>query len=67
MSDYSSNSQTDAEYMVDRMKKELLGRTITEIVISDDKVSFGFRVDSDLLCWVDCDPEGNGPGWLAME
>jgi len=58
---------TDAEFIVDRMKKEILGKTITEIVISDDNESFGFRVDNDLLCWVDRDPEGNGCGWLAME
>jgi len=19
------------------------------------------------VCWVDCDPEGNGPGWLQIE
>jgi len=58
---------TDAEYMTEQMKKKLLGKTITEIVITEDKESFGFKVDGETLVWVDCDPEGNGPGWLSME
>ncbi len=56
--------------MVERMKERLLGGLITEIVISDDKQSFGFKAQTEkesVLVWVDRDAEGNGAGWLSIE
>lgn len=58
---------TDNEYMIERIKKEMLGRTIIEAVMSSNEESYGFKLDNDLVVWVDCDAEGNGPGWLSME
>lgn len=56
----------DAEYMMERIKAHLVGRRIRHAVRGPDG-SFGFTLDDGTLVWVDCDAEGNGPGWLAIE
>jgi hypothetical protein len=38
---------TDVEYMVEEIRKKLVGWQIKDVVISDDKESFGFIVWSD--------------------
>ena len=47
----------------------LVGGTITTIL--DGGESFGFQVRTragkKVNVWVDCDPEGNGPGHLSLE
>ena len=61
---------TDSKYMSEQIKERLLGGTITEVVLTADEQSFGFKVTTDaerVLVWVDRDAEGNGPGWLSME
>ena len=63
---------TDAEYeyMAEVISARLIGAIITESISTPDGDAFGFKVntpDGELLVWVDCDPEGNGPGWLAIE
>lgn len=63
---------SNAEYMAEEIGKKLIGCRITGALISDDGESFGFRVenggpDGPIAVWVDCDPEGNGPGWLSIE
>jgi hypothetical protein len=66
---------TDVEFMVKEINTKLGGFQIKGAVISDDKESFGFVVWSDphgkpivrKTVWVDCDAEGNGPGWLSIE
>jgi len=55
----------------------LVGFQITEILLSgdEDDVSWGFVAERDphgkptekRRCWVDCDPEGNGPGFIQIE
>ena len=57
----------DNQYMIERIKKELVGRRIMGPALSDDNQSFGFVLDNDLVVWIDRDAEGNGPGWLSME
>ena len=48
----------------------LVDGTITKAIISQSRDSFGFEVrrpDGKLVdVWVDCDPEGNGPGHLNI-
>ena len=47
----------------------LVGGTLTAALDGGD--SFGFRVQTpdgrSFDVWVDCDPEGNGPGHLNLE
>ena len=60
----------DMFYAVERINKSLIGATITSALISEDDSSYGFIVNKngqDMVVWVDCDPEGNGPGWLSFE
>ncbi len=62
---------TDAEYMNEQIQRQLIGSTIRVALSTEDGESFGFRVitpDKRVLdIWVDCDAEGNGPGWLAIQ
>jgi len=67
---------SNAQYMADAIGKELVGTTIKGSLITPDGESFGFQVvrkapgrgNYDVIdVWVDCDPEGNGPGWLNIE
>jgi len=54
--------------------KKLIGYTIVDTVVTEDDSSYGFIVERDphgkpierRVIWVDCDPEGNGPGWLSI-
>jgi len=59
----------DVTYAAEQLKK-LIGGTITDTVMTPDSESYGFVVEKDgnaTVCWVDCDPEGNGAGWISME
>lgn len=64
----------DVSYAADRLK-ELVGWQIVGTVTTEDRESYGFIVQRDphgkpierKTCWIDCDPEGNGPGWIAIE
>ena len=50
--------------------KQLIGGKITDTVVTEDEESYGFVVEKDgakKVCWVDCDPEGNGPGFVSIE
>jgi hypothetical protein len=50
--------------------RRLVGFTVDGVCQTDDGESFGFtlrRGKQVLNVWVDCDPEGNGPGHLAVE
>jgi len=67
---------TNAEYMADFINKNLAGTTIRKAIITEDKESFGFEVVKKAkgrgnytthVIWVDCDAEGNGPGWLSTD
>ena len=63
---------TDAKYMIKNINEHLVGATIVGAISSkyDDDESFGLLVKRDnteFPVWVDCDAEGNGPGWLSFE
>ncbi len=61
---------TDSVYMAD-VTRVLQGGIITGALLADDEDSWGLKVvlpDGTVkYCWVDCDAEGNGPGWLTIE
>jgi hypothetical protein len=59
--------QVEAEI---QQARQLLGFTVTGICHTGDFGSFGLtlrRGRKTLNVWVDCDPEGNGPGHLNIE
>ena len=59
----------DVTFAADLLKP-LVGYKILATTITPDSSSYGFVVEkgkSRKTCWVDCDPEGNGPGWLQIE
>lgn len=67
---------TDAKYMAEQINAKLAGGQIRNAVATEDGESFGFDVVvkaegrgnyNVLRVWVDCDAEGNGPGWLNIE
>lgn len=49
----------------------LVGATIHAIIKTSDSEAFGLKVqlaNGDFRSvWIECDPEGNGPGHLAIE
>ena len=63
----------DVTYAAEELKK-IVGWQIKDTVVTDDGESYGFIVERDphgkpierRVIWVDCDPEGNGPGWLSI-
>ena len=60
----------DVKFMVEQVHRRLIGAKITVALTSEDDFSFGFRIVKDNAVfdvWVDCDAEGNGPGWLTIE
>ena len=66
---------TFTEYMAEQITAKLKGGTIRNAVTTEDHESFGFDVVvkapgrgnyNVLRVWVDCDPEGNGPGFLNI-
>lgn len=58
------------EYEVKQLKP-LVGGRITAVLQTPDNESFGFVITlpdrTKRRVWVDCDPEGNGPGHLNIE
>lgn len=56
-----------AEALTKVIANNLVGQKITGVVQSQDKTSVGFKLANGTVAWVDCDPEGNGMGWLAIE
>ena len=58
------------DYEIKQIKEKLVGGKIIAAISSSDGQSFGLHVklkDREHVVWVDCDPEGNGPGHLAIE
>ena len=50
--------------------KRLVGFTVEGVCHTEDGESFGLTLRQGkkrMNVWVDCDPEGNGPGHLAIE
>ena len=61
---------TDAKYMIDRVIPELIGATIVGAVIDENDEFYGLRLalpgKTDHVAWINCDAEGNGPGWIDV-
>ena len=68
--------RTEVDFFAGEIK-QLIGFTIVDVVVTKDKESWGFIVErqpvpgvsklAEKICWVDCDPEGNGPGFIKVE
>jgi len=60
----------DADYQKKLIADQLIGATITGIVEDPDASEFfGFVAKNgqwEHVVWVNCDAEGNGPGWLDL-
>lgn len=64
-------NHSNVNYAVKQASEKLVGKTIVGTVESSDGESWGLQVKDTAgrvtNVWVDQDPEGNGPGWLAYE
>jgi hypothetical protein len=67
--------KTDQEFLAEQISDRLVGGTIRNAMISEDGNYVGFSVvvkskgrgNYDVIpVWVNCDPEGNGSGWLEF-
>ena len=71
----NKSNMNNCEYMSNEIIKKLMGWQIVGAALSGDHESFGFVISRDphgkpiqrKTVWVDCDAEGNGPGWLSVE
>ena len=53
-----------------RQAQQLVGAKVESVCHTEDYGSFGLKLRRGgkvLIVWVDCDPEGNGPGHLNIE
>ena len=61
---------TEAESTAMFLGEKIVGYRIMNTIISADKEFWGFQMENDKgnvkYAWVNCDPEGNGPGWLDI-
>lgn len=67
-------SKDDAKYALGMANKELIGASIVGTATNDaeydDEYCWGLVVEKNgqkLVCWIDADPEGNGPGFMQIE
>ena len=64
-----------ANKVVAQYLSKLVGKTVTSVVIDDHPETladfgsplYGLQFSGGLRAYILCDPEGNGPGWLAIE
>lgn len=67
-------SDEDARYCAEQCK-QLIGYQIVGICQDPENNSYGFILERDphgepistKHAWIDCDPEGNGPGFVSIE
>jgi hypothetical protein len=65
----------DVEYAAEKVVGPLVGYTIVGVALDEENESYGLVIErknpkdpyDKKIVWVDCDPEGNGPGWLQVE
>ena len=53
-----------------RQAQQFVGARLVAVCNTPDFSSFGLKLrmgDKTVVAWVDCDPEGNGPGHLNIE
>lgn len=47
---------------------KLIGKQVVQVAKSDDEEPFyGLVFDDGTVAWIQCDPEGNGPGFLQLQ
>lgn len=51
----------------ERLAADIVGKTITGVRIDIETGTIGLVLDDEAIAWVDKDPEGNGPGFLALD
>ena len=61
-----SDMRTDADYNAKECE-QFVGKKVTSVVVDEDHEFMGLQFDNGKIAWVQCDPEGNGPGFLAIE
>jgi hypothetical protein len=51
-----------------RYYSTLVGKTVKAIVMNRclGQTTYGLEFTDGTIAWVDCDPEGNGPGFLDI-
>ena len=63
-------TEQNCKYMAEEISEKLVGCRIMSALLSEDSESFGLLLagkKGPIQVWVNCDPEGNGPGWLSIE
>ena len=61
--------QTREDFYVKHYSK-LIGKTVTSIVhdgAPDNEQCFGLCFSDGTVAWINCDEEGNGPGFLDIQ
>lgn len=62
---------TNTQFQLDAINKKLVNATIVGAAVDQHDEFFGLVVEGpDMprqIVWVQCDAEGNAPGWLAIE
>jgi hypothetical protein len=57
------------KHMLKEIESKLIGGVITDTLYYEEMEGYGFTVNVDgklFDVFVDCDEEGNGPGWLSI-
>ena len=54
------------EHLSRLVGKKIIGLAVTDEVPNYDTL-YGLRLSGGLIAWIQCDPEGNGPGFLSIE
>ena len=62
----ANREQIEAEAYA-REYEQLVGKTVKSIVVTKDYDFVGLDFGNKLIAWIQCDPEGNGHGFLAIE
>lgn len=47
--------------------KPLVGARIEGLAYDPGSECYGLRLDNGKIAWIQCDPEGNGAGFLSIE
>jgi hypothetical protein len=49
--------------------RTLIGKTVSAIVMNQclGQTTYGLEFTDGTIAWIDCDPEGNGPGFLDIQ
>jgi hypothetical protein len=54
------------KHLAQLLNKKVIGLCVDNQSF-DDQAVYGLRFSGGLIAWIQCDPEGNGPGFLSIE